>query len=751
MREGTRRFVVIAVAALILSMGVPPARAEIVLEWDFDHGALDPAGTTITDSLITLGPRLDIYASRWIHCRASGMFGRDPEFRISNASIAGSSLSSSHRYVYSYDREQWYFFDNGLNDGSYYRFWNDAPFTEDVLWFAYGLPYPLAFTEAHVEEVRTHPRVSPTASADEDLVIGLSNDGTLTDAGRSVPVHNMYGYLISDASAPGDKTVVVLTTGNHPNETTGTYTFQGMVDFLLSDDARAAALLRVADFYVYPQCNPDGRWAGHARTNPENPGIDHNRHWDDPVGFTDLTVLTNAMQVDTDRSADYFFDFHSFNNTTDIAIWIYPWHAESDFVLGLLAREPAMDLLLSEPDPPGVSRHWAHSPDGLDCEYTFTPECGFIPGWLEDDWLALGESYALALYDALVLSGCADPPTSGAVVFADDFDAGDSGDAWDLYTTSDDYTAEFAFDYSDHNIPPAPNSAEGTTIGAKFTVNNNDTIQGTEALSAYPIGQWFQDDYVLKFDMWINYNGGPGGGTGSTEFMHAGINQAGDRVNWPENPGSDGFSFAVTGEGGASLDYRAYTGSSMFDVASGVYLAGSQNHTAAFYQALFPSPDYETQGAPGKHWVEVAISQHKGVIRWRLNGTLVSTRSDETYDAGNVMIGYFDIFASVADPAEDNFIIYDNVRVEQLPETDCNDNGVPDACEPIGDGDFNADGVVDLGDLPGLTECLAGPDVGPSPPEPTCEAACLTAFDFDRDEDVDLDDVAEFQELIITN
>ncbi len=732
--------------AVVLLLAAGPAAGEIILDWDFDHGALEDAGTTITEAQITLGPRTDIYLSRWIYVRASGMLGLDPEFRISNDHAAGYSLSSSHRYVYSYDQQEWLFFDNGENSSGYYRFWNDAPFVEDVVWLAYGLPYPLSMTDDHVEDVSSSPFVGPTPSSDSNLVIGLSNDGTLTDKGRIVPQHVIYGYTVSDPSVPGPKTVVVLTTGNHPNETTGSYTFQGMVDFILSPDARAAALRQQADFYVYPNCNPDGRWAGHARTSPENPWTDHNRHWNDPVGFTDIAVVTAAMQADTNSNADYFFDFHSYNRATEYGIWMYPEHVASPFTQALVSREPAIGIMTAtvEDDGPGISRHWAHLPEGLNAEYTFTPEAGFIPGWQPERLFQLGRNYALALYDAIVIEGCDDITTSGIVTFADDFDAGTSGLSWDLLTSSDDYTADFAFDYGVHGIPPAPNCAEPTTIGVKFTVNNNDSLHQAAALSAYPMQQTFVDNYAFKFDMWINYGDGPS----STEFMTAGINHTATEVVWNENPDSDGYSFAVSGEGGASQDYRAYEGDAMFSVASGVYLAGSQNHTAALYQSLFPGPEFDTPGVPGRHWVEVEIRQLGGRIEWLLDGTLLAVVSGITVDSGNVMIGYLDPFDSIAAPAEENFIIYDNVRVEELPNQDCNDNLVPDACETLSPGDFDADTAVDLQDFAALLECLAGPSSPPAPPDPTCAHVCLAVFDFDADDDVDLVDFAAFQEAM---
>lgn len=333
--------------------------------------------------------------------------------------------------------------------------------------------------------------------------------------------------------------------------------------------------------------------------------------------------------------------------------------------------------------------------------------------------------------------------TNGFVAYADDFDAGTSALNWDLYTSSSDYTADFAFDYSVHGIPPAPNSVGDTTIGLKFTVNNNDANPSLEAVSAFPVGQSFSGDYSLKFDMWMNYNGGPGGGVGSTEHASAGINHGAGRVIWGNNPSSDGHWFAVTGEGGATDDYLVQRGPLLLSVASGGYVALSRNSSASFYQTLFPSPTFESQGAPGKNWVEVEIRQTGDVIEWLMDSTVISSRIDPTYTSGNIMLGYMDLFTSIANPAAENYVIFDNVRVELAPDLDCNANGVPDGCEAIGGGDFNGDGLIDAADLEGFVDCLGLPDSLPL--SPTCAAVCLLAFDADFDGDVDLVDYAALQ------
>ena len=318
------------------------------------------------------------------------------------------------------------------------------------------------------------------------------------------------------------------------------------------------------------------------------------------------------------------------------------------------------------------------------------------------------------------------------VAYADNFDAGTSAAGWNLFSSSADYNANFAYDYSTRGIPPAPNSVGGTTKGLYFDVNK-DATPTAEAVSVYPKNKTFSGDYALKFDMWMNYNGGAGGGTGSTEFFTAGLNHAGTQVVWPNNAASEGFWFTTTGEGGAARDYRAYVGATEQTVASGTYVAGSQDHFVTFYQTLFPTPPYETTGVPGKHWVEVEISQINGVTEWRLNGVKVAGHTLATYTSGNVMIGYMDTFTSLAVPPEDNYVVYDNIRVMVAR---------PAAAK----GDWDGDADVDLVDYVAFEDCLAGPTVAPDPSLAECGTACLEAFDFDLDGDVDEKDFGGFQD-----
>ena len=288
------------------------------------------------------------------------------------------------------------------------------------------------------------------------------------------------------------------------------------------------------------------------------------------------------------------------------------------------------------------------------------------------------------------------------VLFQDDFET-DSSALWntiiDATANTEDATVDWAFDYTavnvtingvEQTIPPAPNSTGATSRGVRLSVNNvDDTDPDTSAINLYAEGQNFSGDYALRFDLWINYNGGAYGGSGSTEFAMFGLNHLGTEPNWAIGstvlPTSDGIWYAASGEGGAARDYRNYEGDGLgapleYQVQEGGFLDRDgdgvaeqevNSQTAIDYplNLLFPSPPYETIGAAGKHWNEVELRQRDGVITLVMNGYVIAEKLAATAaSAGTVMLGMMDIFSSVANPAADNFVIFDNVRVVSLED-----------------------------------------------------------------------------------
>ncbi len=254
--------------------------------------------------------------------------------------------------------------------------------------------------------------------------------------------------------------------------------------------------------------------------------------------------------------------------------------------------------------------------------------------------------------------------------------------AWGAANGMPDYTVDWAFDYGavpytfhgvTELIPPAPHSVEGNTRAVRLTVNNNDALGAAAAVNLYPKDQRFNDPFALKFDLWINYPGGTGGTgpgvAGSTEHAIFGVNHWGTNANWaaPAAASSDGLWFAAAGEGGDSRDYRAYQGNPLglpFDLSSALV---ATNHTAAFFQNLFPTDRFETPGAPGKNWIEVEVRYIGSVVTWLMEGAVVGRYTNTSaFTNGTVMIGMMDTFSSIASPARDAFVLFANLRVEDL-------------------------------------------------------------------------------------
>ena len=265
--------------------------------------------------------------------------------------------------------------------------------------------------------------------------------------------------------------------------------------------------------------------------------------------------------------------------------------------------------------------------------------------------------------------------------FSDTFET-NSASRWTLFTSSTDYTTNWAIDYSTQtyvingvtNFIPAAPSGTGTH-GLKVSCNKNDGTGAAVGLSLYPKGLTFSGDYILRFDAWVNYAGGPGGTNGSTEFASCGLNHTGTgtRVNWTGATASDGLFFTWAGDGATGGDdYRAYQGAGsaaptlLSFASSGMSVSGAtrDHYSDPFFQSLFHSPTYETQGASGKHWIQCELAYVNKNIYFQINGQLVAQRTNTTtYTSGAAMIGYMDPFASISSVPQDNYEIIDNARV----------------------------------------------------------------------------------------
>lgn len=272
------------------------------------------------------------------------------------------------------------------------------------------------------------------------------------------------------------------------------------------------------------------------------------------------------------------------------------------------------------------------------------------------------------------------------LAFADDLDTDTSGN-WTISRSSTDTRVTFNYDYAADGIPSAPHSTGGTTRGVKFEANMANGVAA--ALSMSPAGQSFGADYRLRFDMWINANGPfPLGGTGSSQYITAGVGTTGGHVQWTGTGAVDGYWFAVDGEGQAgdtstTSDYGAYSNTTVQVAASGVYLAGTSSNSRgnlnAYYTTAFPAgqtppplqqTNYAQQtgalegGAVGFAWREVIIAKRGNIVEWSIDGVKLAAFTTASVTASNVFVGYWDPFTSVSDKTALSFGLVDNVRVE---------------------------------------------------------------------------------------
>lgn len=302
----------------------------------------------------------------------------------------------------------------------------------------------------------------------------------------------------------------------------------------------------------------------------------------------------------------------------------------------------------------------------------------------------------LVRYAALAALATLASQAQAQLLFSDNFDSNTSA-SWAVNKSTGanandaGSVAAFAFDYSTVGIPSAPRSTGGSTSGLKLQANLAGGI--FSGLSVSPTGQSFAGDYVLSFDMWMNFNGAfPAGGSGSTQAGGAGLLTAGTTAQWAGGA-QDSVWFAVTGDGNSSVDYRAYSPAAPTGYldASGVFAAGTtgspRNQSNAYYSGfgavgapqdqidLYPGQTGTTlAGSQAFEWHQVDVKYAAGVATFTIDGLLIATvdtATAGTVGGSNILLNYFDTNAtSSTDPNSAALIfgLFDNVTVTAVPE-----------------------------------------------------------------------------------
>jgi hypothetical protein len=456
------------------------ARAAITLDANFDHGSLK--AYSVAGSTVNLVGRDNYFGSnqwRWVYFKASGVNGLTPNFRISTNFAGGSSAIANQNFRYSYDNENWATFDNHGISGGTFNFSNNTTFNQNDVWVAFSLPYSYGRAADQVAQYKLSPYVSPTISANSDLVIGQSPGG-IDDLGRTIAPRDMWAFKITDSATPAaGKTQIVLTSGLHAQEVLGTHTL------------RASELRKVAEFYVYPMLNPDGRFAGYNRSTVQNPNQDPNCCWSPTASSNwqskpDLKLSGEAMmadlQVATGGEADYFIDYHSTITTSadaDDYFFLHPekGHTSDPFWTHLMDLTTTVTWTQSTGTSP-TTANFGEVELGAHFDGTF--ETAFHPSRGVEYYEELGKDVGVAFFMALARMD-ADINADGFVGIADlnfllsrwnqavpkgDKDAGDIAGIGDGFIGIDDLNLLLS-NWNTGTPPPSLDTLipEPTTIG----------------------------------------------------------------------------------------------------------------------------------------------------------------------------------------------------------------------------------------------------------------------------------------------
>lgn len=316
----------------------------------------------------------------------------------------------------------------------------------------------------------------------------------------------------------------------------------------------------------------------------------------------------------------------------------------------------------------------------------------------------------------LVLFASFAETSANGQIFTDDLS---SGTNWTIVQDAD-ASAEFGFDYSTKGVPAAPNGSD--TVGLKFEVNN--TSGSVNSIVAINENAAYTGQYTLRVDAWINWAPvGGGTGTGTTEFLGAGVGHDGTAAL----PLGGIFLYSSDGDSGVS-DYRLYKESVELQSESGQYVAGmvagARDNSNAHYSDAFPAIDIATAvptqgssgtnaaGAGGFQWMTLnfevdtnalgpaGTTSDPGFARVSMRsaasgnaieiGTIDNSNDFDTFFPanleGSISLTMADLFSSVTVNPDFCFGLFDNVQVL---------DGLVPLDDPGLAGDFNGNDSVE--------------------------------------------------------
>lgn len=314
------------VFALLAMQCTRPEPEKTCIHFNFDHGSLGPLKEVQKNEFE--GQTMHWIKSDqignqyyWFYFQVDNAENETLKFKLTN--LQGVYRGNRHllytgetRPVISYDRQNWKRISDVDYDQNAYTFTFQHTFTENRAWIAYAHPYSLSRKQDYLERIADHPMV-------EIDTIGYSREER--------PVEMI--TIPSDGN-PGKMKTLFFTGLQHPGEDCVGYLFEGLLDFILSDDPMAA---RIRDHYLIKlvfMMNPDGVF--HGTTRYSWTMEDLNAEWDTTECFVEPEVEAvkswAEKWMDRGNQIAMMLDFHSHGQKNTRNVLVMPEDNLSELV-----------------------------------------------------------------------------------------------------------------------------------------------------------------------------------------------------------------------------------------------------------------------------------------------------------------------------------------------------------------------------------------------------------------------------------
>lgn len=297
----------IAGGALLVSrptfvLGSPDS---IRIDWNFEGGCLAKVERTGLETFrCHVKGQVDQDGrnrqANWYYFRVDGAKGRtltftmvdlpgEYNYRPNKGAITGDTLP-----FYSSDGIEWHPVDEARYNVSEPSLTYKVEISSDRVWIAHTPPYTLS----------NFKRLSADFAANPDVRIESIGHSV---EGRDIPL-----VTIADHGKTHKK-VIWLMFRQHAWESGSSWTGEGLMRFVSSEDSIARQIRKDTIIKVLPLCDPDGVFHGRVRFNGY--GFDLNRNWDltDPVKMPEITTERKAIVdwVKAGKQIDFFLTLHN--------------------------------------------------------------------------------------------------------------------------------------------------------------------------------------------------------------------------------------------------------------------------------------------------------------------------------------------------------------------------------------------------------------------------------------------------------